>query len=96
MTLGKVKWLMPRNTIDLLRCWNSAGTKQGTKNGGKAYQLLFGGQRGEKEMSGVLKAAKNQNSSEKIKLDCIMTLHFWCQEFIVEESEPILEFLESL
>lgn len=53
LSIMGVNWVMPKSTMELLSNWTGIGSRCRKDNGGRSYQLPFGGPYGRQEMLGV-------------------------------------------
>jgi len=75
-----------------------AGKKQGHKQKIEVTRelslSLFGGQYGKR---GTLRVFENrENSMQQVKLNCILTLCFWCNQIYSNDTVSIIDVLDSL
>ncbi|WMV43530.1 hypothetical protein MTR67_036915 [Solanum verrucosum] len=67
---------------------------QKTEVTGELSLPLFGGQYGKR---GTLRVFENRESSMKqVKLNCILTLCFWCNQIYSNDTVSIIDVLDSL
>jgi len=65
-----------------------------TETTGELYLQLYGGQYGRR---GTLRVFENmENTIEQVKMNCILTLCFWCNQIYSNDIVSIIDVLDSL
>lgn len=91
LSLAGIKFVMPRDTKDLL----GAGMQQvisDRRNGGIWFLHAFGGLYGKNRTLGVFKTILAL--CRKSRRNAFLSFLFWCKENYVEDVETFFEFLK--
>ncbi|WMV35469.1 hypothetical protein MTR67_028854 [Solanum verrucosum] len=84
-------WAMPRHTAELLACWNRDGVQSGHKERWKIVP---------KCIWWTIWKERNQrcfenksNHIQKIKMNCLSLLYFWCKQKLMGGIEDLVDFI---
>ncbi|XP_006352585.1 uncharacterized protein [Solanum tuberosum] len=90
-----VNWVMPKTTLELLRQWEGVGRRRRSKEDWwkcipACIWWTLWKERNERSHDGKL------NSTQKIKMNSLSLLYFWCKQDLVGEVDSLVDFKAQL
>lgn len=90
LAMRGVNWVMPATTKELLSSWRGIGCRKKDTIGGKSSLLASGGLSERKELKMF---RKPKSSLQRIKMNCLSLLFFWCKGSLIGEIIDLVDFI---
>lgn len=79
---------MPQSTTEMLKCWNKAGGSARQKKWCKSIPACIWWTVWKERNARCFEDSSSY--TDRIKMNCVVSLYFWCKENLIEDAESLL------
>ncbi|WMV14425.1 hypothetical protein MTR67_007810 [Solanum verrucosum] len=87
-------WVMPRDTLEVLECWNKYSCQSEQKERWKIIPACIWWTVWKERNQRCFE--DNHSSIQKLKMKCLALFYFWCKHEYMEDIESFIDVLGSL
>ncbi|KAM3251621.1 hypothetical protein P3L10_005691 [Capsicum annuum] len=94
LNLKGIMWVMPRDTVEVLECWNKYSTHSEHKERWKIVPACIWWTVWKERNQRCFE--DNYSSTQKLKMKCLALFYFWCKHEYMEDAESFVDVIGSL